>query len=37
MTLPSPTWARMRAICSSTIEAADHVMLAAADVAQEAS
>ena len=26
MTLPSPTCARMRAICSSTIDAADHVM-----------
>ena len=26
MTFPSPTWSRMRAICSSTIEAADHVM-----------
>ena len=26
MTLPSPTWSRMRAICSSTIEAADHAM-----------
>ena len=26
MTFASPTWARMRAICSSTIDAADHVM-----------
>ena len=32
MTLPSPTCSRMRAICSSTIEAADQVRLAAADL-----
>jgi hypothetical protein len=25
ITLPSPTWARIRAICSWTIDAADHV------------
>ena len=35
ITLPVPTWARMRAICSSTIDAADHAHVAAADVAQE--